>query len=242
MHSKETTHSSQEADLLAVLKELQQLLVAALDSLGEVKPASKESGYVGWAAAHVNKILDGYLWMREPGRVDASKLMIRPLVETVLFVVAVTRERGFLFLKAFTEWQEESRLYAHDPRLKAKHQQDLPDLIREWTKKDASYPFRRKTVSCRDAAVSANLLPVYESAYRIYCKFTHGAMRAIHGSLDDMTDPIDTQIVIWGALVMLDQLKNHTQADVPDLAVQLNKVQKLIPEAFPPVKGGGQGE
>ena len=70
----------------------------------------------------------------------------------------------------------------------------------------------------------AGLLPVYETAYRIYCEFTHSAMRAVQGQLNKATDPIDTTNVIWCVLTMLEQLKKHTPAKVPDLTQFQKKV------------------
>src|SRR4030095_15993168 len=232
----ETKHCPEESGLLCVLKDLQNLLAAAVDSLGGVNPPSREAGYLGWAAAHLNRTIEGYVWLREPGRVCASKLMVRPMVETVLYALAVMKGKGFLFRKAFTEWDEEGKLYGRDKSLKSRHLRELEVLVKEWRKADPSYPFKRKIVKCRDAAEIAGLLPVYESAYRIYCKFTHGAMRAVQGDLDDMTDPLDTQIGIWCALVMLAELQRHTPAHVPDLRPHEKRVQELLPDVFPPPK------
>lgn len=232
----ETKHCPEEVELLAVLKSLQGILATAVDSLGGIDPKTRESHYVGWAAAHVNRIVEGYVWLREPGRVCASKLFIRPMVETVLRVVAITRRKGFLFRQAFTEWEEDMTLFERDPALKAKHEQELDKLESEWRKDDPGYPFLRKPVGAAAAAKAAGLLPVYESAYRIYCKFTHGAMRAVRGGLDELTDELDSTIAVWCTLTMLIQLQTHTPAQVGDLAPHLTRVQELLPDAFSPAK------
>ena len=49
-------------------------------------------------------------------------------------------------------------------------------------------------------------------------------MRAVQGQLNKATDPIDTTNVIWCVLTMLEQLKTHTPANVPDLTQVKKKV------------------
>jgi hypothetical protein len=47
------THCNEELELLGLLKELQHILTAALDSLANQKPSSPEARYVGDAAKSV---------------------------------------------------------------------------------------------------------------------------------------------------------------------------------------------
>ncbi len=56
------------------------------------------------------------------------------------------------------------------------------------------------------AAEKAGLKPFYGSHYRIYCQYTHGALRASIGSLDEATNPEDNRIVAICALGALDNL------------------------------------
>ncbi len=78
-------------------------------------------------------------------------------------------------------------------------------------------PVECKEVGVRETAELAGLSNAYESAYRTYCKFTHGAMQAVQGQLNAATDSIDTDVVGWCVLKMLNQLREHTPAQVPDL-------------------------
>ena len=61
------------------------------------------------------------------------------------------------------------------------------------------------------------MLPLYDVAYRTYCKFTHGGIDAALGQLNEMTDDLDTQFAVRLVLMMLDQLQKHTHAKIPDL-------------------------
>ena len=111
-----TAHCKEELELLTLLKELRCSLGTALDSLANQKPKSAESRYVGDAARSVNIASDGYILLRETGRVYASKLMIRPLIDVVIKATAVVTKKGFLFRVAYTELQELKKLYEKIPQ------------------------------------------------------------------------------------------------------------------------------
>lgn len=219
----ESAHCQEEADLLKQLKELQGILTVAINSLGGKTPPTAESRYIGNAAKSVNIAADAYFLLREAGRVDASKLLIRPMIDIVISATAVATKRGFLFRKAYTELEEAKKLYEKNPVNEAGVKKALEDLKSNFSAKP-SYPIECKRVDARYTAEVAGLLPVYETAYRIYCEFTHSAMRAVQGQLNEATDPIDTTMAIWGVLIMLDLLKRHTPADVPDLTAFQSKV------------------
>ena len=55
-------------------------------------------------------------------------------------------------------------------------------------------------------AEKAGLTPFYNSHYRIYCRYTHGALHASTGNIDKATDRADNQIMAVTALVALDNL------------------------------------
>jgi hypothetical protein len=87
-----------------------------------------------------------------------------------------------------------------------------------------------ETISVKDTAEMAELLPAYEYSYRIYCKFTHSAMRAVTGNLDQGTDLYDTPTIVWCVLFILKQLKQHTPAEIPDLNVFDQRIALLDAE------------
>ena len=87
-------HSPQEMELLQLLKELQEILANAVNSLGGQTPKSPEAHYMGFVAKSVNTAADGYLVLRQAFRVNASKLLIRPALEITLAGAAVERTNG----------------------------------------------------------------------------------------------------------------------------------------------------
>ena len=205
-----------EVSLLELLEKVQKILADGLNSLGGKSPATPEAHYLSWAAVFVNRAVDGYLHLRKSGRVHASKLLVRPALEAIFSGMAVIKKPGFLFQKAYSEWLEDKKLFVNDEGGEAEANLALDNLKRAFKKKFPNYSPKCKKVNVRDAAEAAGLTNNYE-AYKVYCQFTHGAMRTVFGNLDRQTDNIDTKTVIWCALIMLDQLKEKTPAQVPDL-------------------------
>lgn len=221
----ESSHCTEEVELLKQLKEVQEILTTAVNSLGGKMPPTAESRYLGNAAKSVNIVADAYFLLREAGRMDASKLLIRPMFDIVISATAVAKKRGFLFRKAYTELEEAKKMYEKNPVNEAGAKKALEDLKRNFRAKPG-YPIECKRVDARYTAEVADLLPVYETAYRIYCEFTHSAMRAVQGQLNEATDPVDTTMVIWCVLTILDHLKKQTPASIPDLTAFQSKVLK----------------
>jgi hypothetical protein len=227
MNVGEAIYPPIEIEFLKLLKKLQPVFVKALNSLDGKKPSDARSSYLGRIAKTVNRASDGYLWLRESGRMDASKLLIRPALEAVFCGIAAIKNKDFLFRKAYSEWEEDKKLFAKDAAGKKDADEYLKHLHVEFQKHNPAYPVNLKIISIRDTAEMAELLPVYEYAYRIYCKYTHSAMRAVSGNLDQVTDLHDTPTIVWCVLHMLAQLKQYTPAEIPDLEAFNQKLALL---------------
>jgi hypothetical protein len=219
-----------EIEFIKLLKELQPIIVKALDSLAGKKPANAGAKYLGVIAKTVNRASDGYLLLRESGRVDASKLLVRPALEAVFCGIAAAKNKEFLFRKAYSEWEEHKKLFAKDAAGNVEADKHLKHLLEDFAKHNPGYPTNCKPVSTWDAANMAGLLPVYEYAYRMYCKFTHSAMSAVSGNLDQQTDLHDTPTMVWCVLTTLRFLREHTTAEIPDLSVFTQRAELLDAE------------
>lgn len=165
----------------------------------------------------VNRAAEGYLSLRDSGRVAASKLLIRPAIEGTFSGIAAIKRKDFLFRKAYSEWDEDRKLFAKDAVKVEEAKKALEDLKRAFQTKYPSLDLACKQISVRDAAEIAEMLAIYEGTYRLYCQFTHGALRAALGDLDKISDTIDTPVVTWCVLQMLDHLEKETPAQIPDL-------------------------
>ncbi|MBM3822906.1 MAG: hypothetical protein FJ404_08500 [Verrucomicrobia bacterium] len=227
--STKPVHGPDELRHLELLREAQQLLADALNSLGGKTPATAEAAYLGWAAVHVNRAAEGYLWLRDSCRVAASKLLVRPALEATFAGIAVIKNPSLLFRKAYSEWEEDKKMFATDDIGRNQADKALEELKRTFQTNCPNCLVDCKRLTVRDAADAAGFVENYESAYRTYCQFTHGAMRAVLGHLDDATDEIDTPIVTWCVLQMLDHLQTDTPAQIPDLVPFRKRL--LYPEA-----------
>jgi hypothetical protein len=227
-----------EIEFIKVLKELQPIIVKALNSLDGKMPANAGAKYLGVVAKTVNRASDGYVELRQAGRMDASKLLIRPALEAVFCGIAAVSNKEFLFRKAYSEWEEHKKLFSRDLVGKAQADEVLKRLQEDFPKHNPDYPVNLKPASIWDAANMAGLLPVYEYAYRMYCKFTHSAMSAVSGNLDEQTDLHDTPTMVWCVLTTLRFLKEHTPAEIPDLGAFTQRVELLDAELLkhPPTR------
>jgi Family of unknown function (DUF5677) len=225
-------HGPEELRLLELLREVQGLLAAALNSLGHKDCPTPEAAYLGRIAARtINRASEGYLVLRESHRVDASKFLVRPAIEAVFSATAAMNKPGFLFRKAYTEWEEDKKMFVRDGDAagEAEANRQLEDLKRAYREEQPHHPIECKYVSVRETADLAGLLWMYEPTYRVYCKFTHGAVRAVEGHLDEATNPVDTRFMVTCVLAVLELLKKHTPACVPDLAPFLERLNVTFP-------------
>ena len=227
MNTGEPIYPPIEIEFLKLLKELQPVFVKALNSLDGKKPSDAGTSYLGRIAKTVNRASNGYLWLRESGRMDASKLLIRPALEALFCGIAAINNKDFLFRKAYSEWEEDKKLFAKDAVGKKDADEYLKHLQTQFRKHNPAFPVSLKTISIRDTAEMAELLTVYEYSYRVYCKYTHSAMRAVSGNLDQVTDLNDTPTIVWCVLHMLAQLKHYTPAEIPDLAAFNQRLASL---------------
>jgi hypothetical protein len=220
-------HSTEEIELLQLLKELQCILSDAINSLGGQTPKSPESHYVGFSTVSVNTAADGYLVLREAHRVNASKPLIRQALEAIIFGVAVEKQHGILFRKAFSEWQDWNKMIK-DPNAKIQHKKTWEDFEKKVRKFDAACPIDPRSLTVKEAAEIAKMSEHYEISYRIYCKFTHGALEALAGNLNSITDCDDSRVMIWCAFQAIGLLQRNTPAKFPDLKPLFQKIDVKI--------------
>jgi hypothetical protein len=68
----------------------------------------------------------------------------------------------------------------------------------------------------------------YQVSYRLYCKFTHGALGALSGALDEVTDDSDSRVMSWCVCQALGLLERQTPAKLPDLGVFYERLDRLV--------------
>src|SRR5690242_188370 len=81
------THT--ERVTIALLYEIEPALADALNALGEQKTKRMEDLYYFYAAKHIHDTLDAFIVLRTQHRLDGSRLVVRPALETMLKLRAV---------------------------------------------------------------------------------------------------------------------------------------------------------
>lgn len=201
-----------EGNNLQLLRELQGLLHKSLNSYsGHV---SLERRHLMHSANSIAGGAEGFLVLREAKLFPASKVLIRPILESLLWSSIIARKRGVLFRKAYTEWSEEKKLRPAEEEAEA--QAALQEMIASIKGEQPDYPIECKKVKLWDEA-QILMMPSLRSIYGTYCNFTHATMHAAQGHLDEVTTPQDTIFVAWCVLMTLENLRLYTDVDVADL-------------------------
>ena len=218
--SVQISHSPEEREGLSLLREMQGALSVAIQSLNDKAPppTNVDCQYLQLAAAFVNRAADGYLVLRDSFRVDASKLLVRPILEAVFKAAAVMKKTGFLTRLAYSEWEEEVKMFKHDPAAKAKAERELKEFKINFSQANPGYPGDYSRATTRQAATESGLKSLYDGTYATYCAFVHAALAAVDGRGVSQTDDRDTEVMTCCVMIILELLSQYTSAQVPDLA------------------------
>ncbi len=218
-----------EMQSLQLLSETQDALENALKSIGHPTLGLVER-YKLFNAAHINKIVEGYVCLRSSRRFDASKQLVRPAFETFVKLQAIERNPELLFRVAFTERREDKKWLCDVA--KADAAKALRDIEADWKqfKRDyqLAYPSHmliEKEVSFFDLMQCIGWKAQYGTYYRLYCKFTHGAFKAVCGYLDNLAPMDNTTVAICaiGGIEVLEKMGAHPQ----NFQAMLNKLDAL---------------
>src|SRR4051812_30964390 len=198
----EASPDDPETSVLKLLTNLQTELEEALNSLGGKTPKAIGDRYHLHAAAYVNKAVEGYWLLRTQGRIDASKLLVRPAIEAILRIEALRKDPALLIDIAWTEKLEDQKWLQP---VAQKHGTPYDDHATQkaWERFESAYKAefpntssKGQKLSLYSAAQAAGLSDYYDSHYRMYCQYAHAALRATGGYLDELTDPEDTRTMV----------------------------------------------
>jgi hypothetical protein len=199
-----------ESVSLALLGDIQLELQGAVTSLVGKTRNGLYDGFVGYSGRHVNKAVEAYLLLRKSGRIDASKLLIRPCIESVIMVNAVRAKPESLYQIAFAEHSDDGKLYGPAQRAAGLDFDKKAEERWEHFKKvyGAEYPNHKcvdSKLSVIEAAKAAGIEEFYNIPYRMYCRFTHGSLSATSGDFE--TDLLDNRTMALCAYGATDAVK-----------------------------------
>jgi hypothetical protein len=217
---------------MTLLFDVQVELATALNSLGDRTGRGIEDLYCFHASAHINISVDGFILLRRNDRLDSARLLVRPAMETMLRLRAVRAKPHLVYRVLYSETIENTRWFSaigkrHDLPYIPEHQR--PEWLEFRARCEAQFgcaSIHDTTLTVYDAARETGVESYYDSHYRAYCKFTHGALQAITGDFDEITDPEDTRVMLQCGITALDALA-AVGAEIPNLESLTSRFAKL---------------
>lgn len=210
-----------ESTSLQLLRDMQAELRDALNSLRGRQCDGLHDDYIEYSAGHINRAIEGYIFLRESSRFDASKLLVRTALEAVIRVHAVRQKPELLFRIAFTEFEEDKKWVR--PFNRPEVEDAIQAIDNQWQEfrqdYQAKYPehsLAENGLTLRCAAQLAGIDRYYDSHYRLYCRFTHAAFRASTGDLNEF-EAEDNRTMTLCAFATVDSLVG-IGATAPNLA------------------------
>ncbi len=207
MHSDEI-----DKQTLQVVADFADELKAALDSLGDKEGQGLFDHYRFFGAKHIQRAVDGFVFLRSSGRIDSSKFLVRPAMEVVFKLQAIEREPELLYRIAYSEHLQDNRMFRPAAIASKKvYDQDVVDkswhaFSDKYKKDHPKHQFVEEELKVYATAEKAGLIKYYDSHYRTYSLYIHGSFRATTGSFDDITDPEDNRAMALAAWVALETL------------------------------------
>ena len=198
-----------ESPVLELLSSLEAQLTHALNSLEGKTPKVIADRYFVQTASHIHKAIDGYLVLRKEERIDSSKLLVRPAIEAMIRVQALRAKPEIFYQLAYSERLEDHKWF-RPAAAKAGIAYDKDPDPPGWSKFEDAFreefpgvALKKDRLTLRDAAVAAGLEQYYDSHYRLYCQYSHAALRAMGGYSDDLSDPEDSRTMVLCAFAGL---------------------------------------
>jgi len=218
---------------MALLSELPPAITVALDSLGGKMTKGVEDLYYLYASRHINTAVDAFILLRREHRIDGARLLVRPALEAMLRLQAVRAKTYLLYRVLLGEALEADKWFGGVARRHGVAYTRVCDRD-EWqafkTRCIAQFGAEKLEdipLSSYDAAAAIGAEAYYDSHYRGYCQYTHGAFEAVSGSLDELTDPEDTRVMLHSAMIALEALAD-VGADCPGIASFRKRFNEVI--------------
>ena len=205
LHSAEAEERS-----LKLVEDFNNELRNGLASLEGKKPGLLDT-YRFWSAKHLQRAVDGFAFLRRSGRVDGSKFLVRTAIELMIRLQAASQHPALFYRIAHSEYLQDKqllRIAGDDPKLQAQNDKNWEGFKNAFMSEFPTVPIPGvgDRLKIEHLAKKAGLSPSYNSHYRIYCRYTHGALHASSGNIDEATDRADNQTIAVTALLALDKL------------------------------------
>ncbi len=224
--------SEEEQRSFSLLCDIQQELANALNSLRGKQSRGALDNYYVHSAKHLNRAAEGFIFLRKSGRIEASKFLVRPLIETMFRLEAIQKKQELFYRIAYSETIVEDKKWIRPAASRAgatfdeaAHSKRFEEFKAELSKQLPNVILDDKDISLWEIADVAGMASYYDSHYRTYSRYTHGALWAMGDFLTDLTDPEDNRtmgVCTWSAVNALSSIG----AETPNLQSLLQRLQQ----------------
>ena len=162
--------NEEEERSFKLLCDIQQELASALNSLGGQQSRGALDNYYFHSADHVNRVAEGFIFLRKSGRIDASKLLVRPLIETMFRVEAIQTKQELFYRIAYSEtivedpkWIGSAASRAGATFDEAAHSKGFEKFKEQLRKQLPNVPLEDKYISVWEIAEAAGMAGYYDA-------------------------------------------------------------------------------
>jgi hypothetical protein len=226
------TRMREEQCSLSLLCDIQQELANAVNSVDGKQARGALDKYYFYSADHVNRAAEGFIFLRKSGRIDASKFFVRSVIETMFRVEAIQKRPELFYRIAYSESAVEDPKWIGSAAKRAGTGFDKDALSKGFAEFKAKLASQLPNVALEDKYISvweiaeaAGYAHYYNSHYRTYCRYTHGALRAIGGFLRNLTDREDNRVMGFCTFSAVNVLAK-IGADAPNLQCLLQRLKE----------------
>lgn len=191
-----------------IINDLRESLSTALDSLAEKTRNGIHEGFKVFCAIHINRAADGFLALKGSGRIYAARMLIRPAMEPMFKLLAVKKDPSLLFRIACYEHEQDekwARPFAPggSDEHKAAFQVKWESFKRSYAEAFPDHELCESSVDLRSLAAKAGVDPYYDTHYRLYCQYTHAALRATTDDLEEFSQE-DERVIGFALIVAIE--------------------------------------
>jgi len=175
------------------IEPFKEVLSRALDSLEGKQRNGLDEGYKVFCAVQINRSSAGFLCLKKNGLNYPARMLIRPAMEAMIKILAVKQEPSLLYRIARSEHEQDekwARPFAplgqngHDATFNQKWEKFKSD----YQKAFPTHSLTDSSIDLRSLAMKAKVDSYYDSHYRLYCQYTHAALRPLVDDLDNFSD------------------------------------------------------
>ncbi len=174
-----------------------------------------------WNAKFISETTGGFIALQKTGLMEASKLLIRPMIETVLWMAATEKEPEVLYRWVFKQVSDEKKALKrlvgaiHEKALADSYDNELRSIRGRMQSEHPCLTFLDCDIDLKSALRQTpnperkGLEMAYDESYPTYCQYTHGTFRVKAGQWDLMHPLNDNYYVGLSIACAVISLKNH---------------------------------